>query len=174
RLGRHAHGVDLGHLHLEDLLHGLLDFRLVGADVDFEHVLEPVGEFAGAFGNDRPLDDVAGVLHYANTSSTFATASFVMTSLSWFRRSSTLMPFAEMNFTPGMLRADSATLSSYSADTTRALRSTFRFFRICANSFVFGAAMRSSSRTTISLSRTLPDRADRMASRRTLRGSLNL
>src|SRR5690606_7544216 len=102
---------------------------------------------ARAFRNNRTTDYIVWTFHYANTSSTFPTASFVMMSLSYPSTSSTLMPSAVTNFAFGRFLTDRATLLSYSAVTTRSFRSTFRLFRSAVISFVFGALIESASRT---------------------------
>src|SRR3954464_13183035 len=54
-------GVDAGHLHLEDLLHGDLDLRLVGIGVHQERVLVLVDEPVALLRDDRGEQDVARV-----------------------------------------------------------------------------------------------------------------
>ena len=61
-------------------------FGLVGPDVDLENITLLVDSFIRLFRQDRPLDDVMGVLH-AYTSSTLSLAATVITSLSAFRMS---------------------------------------------------------------------------------------
>src|SRR5690606_22900063 len=74
-------GVHLGDLHVEDLLDRLLNLRLVGVAVDFEHVLALLHQGSSLLGNNRPLQNVSRV-HQPNASSSLATASLVRTSFS--------------------------------------------------------------------------------------------
>ena len=72
-------GIDLGDLHAEDLLHGVLDLDLTGGGRHLEHVLLVGSSGHGTLGNDGTDDDVVYVSHYANTSSITVRASLSST-----------------------------------------------------------------------------------------------
>ena len=80
-------GVDLSHLHAEDLLHGVLDLDLTGGGSHFKDVLLISGGFHGALGDDGADDDVVYVSHYANTSWITARAPLSRTRYLAFRMS---------------------------------------------------------------------------------------
>lgn len=77
------------------------------------------------------------------------------------------MPSAVNTVTPGILRAASATFSSTSAVTNKALDSILRSERTCTKSLVLGAANVNASNTTNSVSATFADNTDLRAKRRT-------
>ncbi len=96
----------------EDLLDRLLDLDLVGSQIATSKTYflsaVPAMDCSVMTGSD---DDIVSALHYANTSSIFATAALSMTSFFAFRMSYTLMTACKRHHaTPGMLRAVLTTL----------------------------------------------------------------
>src|SRR4029079_17891014 len=81
-LGRYAECVNLFYFNAEDFFDRCFDFSLVRFQSYLKSKLVFFHQISSALGDNRTLDNVACVLHYANTSSTLATASLVMTSAS--------------------------------------------------------------------------------------------
>lgn len=81
------------------------------------------------------------------------------------------MPVAVTTETPGMFRADNATVSSKSAVTIKAFLFTDNASNTLTNSFVFGASKANWSTTTNSSACTFDESADNNAKRRTFLGN---
>src|SRR5690606_22533772 len=93
-------------------------------------VIDDKGVFPGCyflrafFRYEWPDDHILRCSHYAYTSSTFATASFVIMNLSYFSMSNTFIVFTSAVLIPGMFLADLSTFSFLLSSTMRAPLST--------------------------------------------------
>src|SRR5690606_14765374 len=106
------------------------------------------------FRNYRLYNNVVWCGHYANTSSTFLTASWVMIKESYLNMSYTFKELTNVVCTLGIFLADLITFSSLSFITIRAFLLALIFSSIFTISLVFGSFRLNSSRTIILLSTT--------------------
>src|SRR5690606_24216420 len=83
----HHHSVAFFSLRVRQHLNVMLALNFVGLRIHVEAILVVLHESHGFFRNNRPDNDILRSPHYASTSSTRATASLVITNLSWFRMS---------------------------------------------------------------------------------------
>src|SRR3954453_15506372 len=106
RLRADLRGPHCGHPHVEDLLDGPRDLRLVRAVVDPERVLAVGHERVALLGDDRLDDHLAGVHHFASLARSETCSSAVTESTRdwWPIRSATPTSPACITSTAGRLR----------------------------------------------------------------------
>ena len=157
-----VHGVDFLHLGpREHLLNRFPYLALVRLRVYQKCVLLISHRVHALLGHYRFQNNiiVLNVSHYAYTSSIFATAALVTTTVLYFKISYTLMVLTLAVLTAGMFLADSAALLLASSKTTSALL-TFKLSRTFLKFLVLISSKLKSSTTMNLLSFTLLVRAD--------------
>ena len=139
-----VHGVYGIDLYAEHGFDSLADLGLVCPLIDREGVglvCKVVVALLGEYGAD---DYIMGRLHYAYTSSIFATESLVRMRVLYLRISYTFRVLTRVVFTPGMFLAARSTISSLSLSTMSALP-TFMALSTFTISLVLGFSMSSLS-----------------------------